>query len=208
MPSSLISHQWEGAFQKKVITISSNETGELTPTPAVTYCPTASRLVLAVTFPKSPVQSEQLWMITSSSSWSKDRVYEWAEIARFHGFIQSCEIKEVPPLFLEWPSLTATLTIAGTICMPQNPNTLSPPLWCGRARSCCRAVFLCNPTGKSCQHHAKQQAGGWPQGWGCQGPWWGQDRSFIFPEVTAVEEIKGVFWSNTFSSLILSFIHL
>lgn len=137
MPSSLISHQWEGDFQKTVITISSNETGELTPTPAVTYCPTAPRLVPAVTFPKSPVQSEQLWMITSSSGFNKDRVYKWAELARFHGFVQSCEIKQIPQLFLKWPSLTVTLTIAGTIWTPKNWNPSSPPLWCGKAcRSC------------------------------------------------------------------------
>lgn len=60
VPSSLISQQWEGDFQKIVITISSNETGVLTSTHAVTYCPTAARLVPAVTFPKSPVQFGQL----------------------------------------------------------------------------------------------------------------------------------------------------
>jgi len=60
MPSSLISHQWEGDLQETVIAISSNKAGELTPPRAVTYCKAAARLVLTVTFPKSPMQFEQL----------------------------------------------------------------------------------------------------------------------------------------------------
>lgn len=55
MPSSLISHQWEGDSQETAITISSEGRGELTPSPAVTHCPTVSVAVL-----KPPVQLEQL----------------------------------------------------------------------------------------------------------------------------------------------------
>lgn len=93
MLSSLISHQWEGDFPKAVIAISSNKAGELTPTPAATYCRAVARLVPAVTFPKSPMQFEQLWVITSSSSLNEDRVYKQAKFLHFHGFVRSCANK-------------------------------------------------------------------------------------------------------------------
>lgn len=93
MLSSLISHQWEGDFPKAVIAISSNKARELTPTPAATYCRAVARLVLAVTFPKSPLQFEQLWVITSSSSLNEGRVDEGAKILHFHGFVRPCANK-------------------------------------------------------------------------------------------------------------------
>lgn len=190
MPSSLISHQWEGGFQKTVITISSDGRGELTPTPAVTYCPTVPRLVLAGTFPKSPVQFEQLWLITCSCSLNKDSLHKQAEILCSHGFVQPEKKSKFHISFSnDQPSLWCSQLLGPSECPKIKP--LEPSCDLTRQAAPAEAELLY----KSLEEFPKPcWASSW--GWECQGPWQGQD--WVSSEVIRIEEIKAMVWSKTF----------